>query len=192
MRGGTCNAVSHQADLLSLPGLLSRISHGMQMRWESLHTASQPRYAGILELLLNTPSASHRPGHHRKLGASRTEYQVIGLFCWLSWDATNEQPMLPVIAPFDAKWADTPTRKEAVLLCKFSHAKRRQSCWLTNRCSACATARCVRPWGVIIPICSVEATARANQYWWSSNQVRRSRLLPYTVKAPTQATGICA
>src|SRR6266699_5503481 len=192
MRGGTCNAVSHQADLLSLPGLLSRISHGMQMRWESLHTASQPKYAGILELLLNTPSASHRPGHHFQRGASRAEDQVIGLFCGMRWDATNVQPLLSVVAPFDAIWADTPTRKEAVLSCPSSHAKRCHCCSLTNRCSACATGSLVRPWGVIIPICSVEATARANQYWWSSNQVRRSRLLPYTVSATTQATGICA
>src|SRR5258708_35391048 len=58
-----------------------------------------PQIFGIRELLLNPPSASHRPGHHLQRSACRAEDQVIGLVWWVRWDATNEQPMLPAVFP---------------------------------------------------------------------------------------------
>src|SRR5258708_6801842 len=58
-----------------------------------------PQIFGIRELLLNPPSASPRPGYPLQRSACRAEDQVIGLVWWVRWDATNEQPMLPVVFP---------------------------------------------------------------------------------------------
>src|SRR5439155_11505309 len=77
---------------------------------------------GILELLLNTPSASHRPGHHRKLGASRAEYQVIGLFCWMSWDATMSNQCCPSSRPSMQNGQTRPLEKKRSF-CASLHAE---------------------------------------------------------------------
>src|SRR6266699_3233087 len=46
-----------------------------------------------------------------------------------------------------------------------------QSCGFTSSCSAWVTVTSFPPWEVMIPICSVLATASTKGYWWSSSQV---------------------
>jgi site-specific DNA recombinase len=60
----------------------------------------------------NTPAAAYRPGHHLKRSASRAEDQVIRFVCWVRWDATNEQPMLPIVFPAVQDGQTCPLKKQ--------------------------------------------------------------------------------
>src|SRR6266568_2243710 len=75
-------------------------------------TSEHLRFCHLRLDYFNPPSASHRPGHHRKRGASRAEDQVIGLLWWVRWDAANEQPMLPVIFPAIQDGQTRPLEKQ--------------------------------------------------------------------------------